>query len=125
MHDCTLPGDLPQTRRFLARHGLELTRKLLQLRRADVLGQSSFQRQDKLRLLDAFSTLVDQAEAEGPCWSLDQLELKGSDLIQGGMVPGPQVGRSLKRALEAVWDGKVSNRREALLEWLSSHPESE
>lgn len=123
MHDCTLPRDLPQTRRFLAKHGLETTRKLLLLRRADVLGQSSFQRQDKLELLEAFAALVDRAEAEGPCWSLEQLELKGSDLIAQGVQPGPEIGRSLKRALEAVLDGEVVNRREALLEWLRVHPE--
>ena len=123
MHDCTLPRDLPQTRRFLAKHGLEITRKLLSLRRADVLGQSSFQRQEKLDLLDSFGALVDQAEAEGPCWSLEQLELKGSDLIAQGVQPGPEIGRSLKRALEAVLDGEVVNRREALLEWLRVHPE--
>ena len=123
MHDCTLPRDLPQTRRFLAKHGLETTRKLLLLRRADVLGQSSFQRQEKLDLLDSFGALVDQAEADGPCWSLEQLELKGSDLIAQGVQPGPEIGRSLKRALEAVLDGEVVNRREALLEWLRVHLE--
>lgn len=122
MHDCTLPETLPQTRRFLAKHGLALTRKLLVLRRADVLGQSSFHRQDKLKLLEAFSALVDQAAEEG-CWTLDQLDLKGADLIAQGAQPGPQVGRSLKRALEAVLDGTVPNRREALLEWLQKHPE--
>lgn len=123
MHDCTLPRDLPYTRRFLAKHGLEITRKLLLLRRADVLGQSSFQRQEKLDLLDSFGALVHRAEAEGPCWSLEQLALKGSDLIAQGIQPGPEIGRSLKRALEAVLDGEVVNRREALLEWLRVHSE--
>ena len=117
IHDCTLPTDLPAARRFLARHGLELTRDLLELRRADVLGQSPFRREEKLGQLSAFAALVDRA-AEQPCWSLRQLALKGSDLTARGMPPGPAVGRALRSVLEAVMDGAVPNRREDLLAWL-------
>ena len=122
IHDCSLPQELPGVRRFLARHGLELTRDLLKLRRADVLGQSRFQREEKLGQLNAFGRLVEEAAGE-PCWSLSQLALRGADLIALGVPAGPDVGRLLKQGLEAVIDGKIPNRREALLDWLREQGE--
>lgn len=122
IHDCSLPQELPGVRRFLARHGLELTRDLLKLRRADVLGQSRFQREEKLGQLNAFGRLVEEAARE-PCWSLSQLALRGADLIALGVPAGPDVGRLLKQGLEAVIDGKIPNRREALLDWLREQGE--
>ena len=63
LHDRSLPEDLPQTRRFLAKTGLDGARELLVLRRADVMAQSEYQRKYKLGQLDAFARLLDEAEA--------------------------------------------------------------
>ncbi|MGN0659637.1 MAG: CCA tRNA nucleotidyltransferase [Emergencia sp.] len=54
---------------------------------------------------------------ENPCWSLQQLALKGGDLIRMGMEPGPQVGRILGEMLEKVIDGELENRSEILLDY--------
>lgn len=120
IHDSPLPQNMPQTRRFLGKYGLPLTRKLLDLRRADVLSQSQYQRPAKLKLLDDFCALVNQAEAEGDCWSVQQLAVKGSDLIAMGIPAGPEVGRCLNRLLQAVLDGEVPNERERLLEYFKN-----
>lgn len=123
MHDRALPQDLPHTRRFLAKYGMDTARSLLRLRRADVLAQSMFHRERKLEELTEFQSLLNRAEAEGACWSLAQLALKGDDLIALGVPPGPGVGRKLKMALDAVMDGAAVNDKAALLEWLRSKRE--
>ncbi len=121
LHDCDLPATMPQTRRFLTRVSLPTARRLLLLRRADVLGQSPYQRERKLRQLDDFAALLDQAAAEGLCCSLEQLALRGSDLVALGIAPGPEIGRRLRLALNAVLDGEAPNERAALLAWLREH----
>lgn len=54
---------------------------------------------------------------ENPCCSLQQLALKGGDLIRMGMEPGPQVGRALGEMLEKVIDGELENSSEVLLDY--------
>lgn len=123
IHDMTLPQDMPGTRRFLAKMPPETAMRLLVLRRADVLGQSRYKREMKLGQLDAFERLLSEAVAQGPCWTLEQLAVKGADLIALGVAPGPEVGRLLKLALSAAMDGIVSNERGALLDYLRGRGE--
>lgn len=118
IHDLTLPQTMPETRRFLAKTSPETALRLLVLRRADVLGQSTYMREEKLGQLDAFERLLGEAVAENACWTLDKLAIKGSDLIARGMPPGPEVGKALKGALNAVIDGIVPNDREKLLDYV-------
>ena len=118
LHDATLPGDLPAVRRFLGKRGIETARMLLTLRRADVLGQSNYRRAEKLAKLSEFEALVEQAVREGPCWSLDQLAIKGRDLVERGITPGPEIGRKLNLALNAVVEGKADNTPDSLFNFL-------
>ena len=118
LHDCSLPQTLPAVRRFLAKTGEQTVRKLLVLRRADVLAQSTYQRTEKLKLLDDFEALCDQVYQDRSCWTIDKLAIRGADLIALGMTPGPAVGRRLHQALDAVIEGTVTNDRDALLKYL-------
>ena len=52
---------------------------------------------------------------EQPCLRVKDLAVSGSDLINLGMQPGPQIGQTLERLLQAVIDGDVRNEREELL----------
>ena len=112
------PQELPGVRRFLARHGLELTRDLLKLRRADVLGQSAFSGRRSWGQLNAFGRLVEEAAggallvaapAGAPGGGLDCL---GSSYRSGcGLRAAETRAGSRHRR-------KIPNRREALLDWL-------
>ena len=42
--------------------------------------------------------------------------VKGADLMEKGMKPGPQLGRTLNALLEKVLAGELPNEKEALLE---------
>ena len=43
------------------------------------------------------------------------LAINGGDLIRAGVKPGPELGRLLNSALDAVIDDNIPNEREALL----------
>lgn len=51
------------------------------------------------------------------CYSLKDLQIKGSDLLSIGIPEGTEIGRMLSQLLSAVMDGKCLNRREALLKY--------
>ena len=55
--------------------------------------------------------------AQGACFSLRQLAVKGNDLTALGL-HGPAVGRALNELLELVIDEKLPNERGMLLEYV-------
>ncbi len=50
-------------------------------------------------------------------YAFETLKISGSDLIQKGMSPGPEMGRILQKAARLQWRGKIKSKREAIL-WL-------
>ncbi len=54
--------------------------------------------------------------ARQACFSLKDLAVNGSDLLELGMTPGPAVGRLLNALLESVLNGETENDRQALLD---------
>lgn len=118
LHDQALPISVPGARRFLAEIGEETMEKLLTLKRADVLAQSDFKRNEKLEKIEAFKAILEQIQQDGSCWTIKQLAVRGADFIALGVKPGPEIGRLLKRGLTGVIEGEVRNEREALLRFL-------
>ncbi|HUY73422.1 MAG TPA: CCA tRNA nucleotidyltransferase [Candidatus Dormibacteraeota bacterium] len=91
--------------------------RLMSLARADVAA-SAYPEPEKLEELQA---RIDDVLAEQPS-RLDPLVL-GDDVMKiRGMGPGPEVGRIKRRLEELVIDGEIAPTREAVLEYLASHP---
>ena len=55
------------------------------------------------------------ALAEGDCYSLAQLQVNGTDVMEAGVRPGRDVGRILSRLLDEVMRGILLNERSVLL----------
>jgi tRNA nucleotidyltransferase/poly(A) polymerase len=68
--------------------------------------------------LDAWEAEVEQRAARQPLWSLQDLAVTGSDLIEAGIPEGPEIGRLNQRFAQWVLDHPEANTREALLERL-------
>ncbi len=66
--------------------------------------------------MDAMEAALDalMGEAVPPCYRLADLAISGNDLLAIGL-RGAEVGRALGVLLDAVIEGRVENRREALL----------
>lgn len=54
------------------------------------------------------------------CYTVGQLAVGGQELLEAGVLPGRPVGETLRWLLEAVITGRVENRREDLLAYLSA-----
>ena len=115
-HDCELTLSERSVRRDLARYGEETLRLLLEVKRADNLAQAEAYR-DRQTLIRQWEDLLELVLAQGACFSLKQLAVKGGDLTALGL-RGPAVGRALEALLELVIDEKLPNERGILLEYV-------
>ena len=84
---------------------------------ADTLGQAEPYRSQRLPQLAQVGELARQILAERPCLTMDALAISGRDLIAAGMNPGPEMGRVLRRLLEAVSEGELDNTSAVLLNY--------
>jgi len=103
-------------RRAMSRIGVENMEDLFAVKRADTLGQSLYQRQEKLAYVDSYERLYFQVLAESQCVQKKDLAINGRDLIDAGMKPGKELGEVLDTLFERVLDEPELNTRESLLE---------
>lgn len=101
-------------RRAVNRIGEDIFEKFLMVKRADILAQSNYRRQEKLDLVDAWETQYREITAQKQCVSLKCLAVTGKDLIAAGMKPGPQLGEMLQQMLDHVLEVPEDNTRERL-----------
>lgn len=120
-HDCELPFSERSVRRNLARYGEETLRLLLEVKRGDNLAQAPAYR-DRQKLIDQWEALMDMVIAQGSCFSLGQLAVRGGDLTALGL-QGPAVGEMLRELLEQVIEEKLPNDREILLTYAKERRE--
>ena len=105
------PIDALRARRFLAEHGEELARDLLDQKEADLRAK---QPEDwELPALARLRAEV-EAERESP-HRIGDLAVDGADLIALGFRESPELGRLLATLLDEVIEDPTRNTREALL----------
>jgi tRNA nucleotidyltransferase (CCA-adding enzyme) len=97
-------------RRFLREHGDELAFDLVTHKQADLTGK---QRPDDERAAARLRELLEQERTQPH--RLEDLAIDGSDLLELGYREGPELGRALEEALDAVVDEPALNTREQLL----------
>ncbi len=115
-HDAQLPPRSQVIRRWLNRLGPEAFFQLLEVKRADHMGQAPEKVKDRLTELDEIKAKAEQILAERQCLTLKDLAVNGRDVIAAGVTPGPEVGRVLEGLLEQVLSGKTPNSQSILLE---------
>ena len=113
-HDHQIENSDKIIKRMLRRLGEEGLFDLLDMKRADNLGQSEeFRyRQDILQELESSARRI---IGEKACFSLKDMNIKGSDLIKLGMVQGPEIGEVLEMLLDKVISGEIKNDIQELI----------
>ena len=114
-HDVQIPNRERSVHKWLGRLGPETFFQLLEIKRADGMGQAYELVKDRLAELEEMKSKAEEIIAQGQCVSLKDLAVNGRDVIAAGIAPGPEVGRILNRLLEQVLSESVQNRRETLL----------
>lgn len=120
-----LVHDAPARRRWAARMGRRTLDDIFRIWRAAVESRA-----DRDAEVDATDTGIDATGREverviaaiegdlgaGIPLSTRELAVAGRDLVALGWQPGPDIGKALKRLLEAVWEDPAANERSTLLE---------
>lgn len=117
-HDYRMEATEKNVRRAMNIIGEELFPYYMEVRRADVLAQSLYKREEKIQNLDEIEELYQKIVALGQCVSLKTLAVNGSDLIAAGMKPGKKIGEKLEELLELVIDDPDMNTKEKLFQYL-------
>lgn len=103
--------------RRLARDAGPVLDRLMALARADIAA-SAYPEPEKL---DELQGRLDAVRAERP--SRLQPLITGEEIMRAlGIGPGPEVGRIKQKLEELVIDGELSPERQALIDYLSEHP---
>ena len=118
-HDLRMPATAKSVRRAMNQIGEELFPYYMEVRRADVLAQSMYQREEKIENLDQIEELYRQIVEDGDCVSLKDLAVTGRDLIASGMKPGKEIGEKLEELLKLVIEDPKLNTKEELLKRLN------
>lgn len=114
-HDYRMPVAEKNVRRAMNRIGEELFPLYLEVRRADVLAQSLYRREEKLADIDGVEKLYHKILEAGQCVTLKNLAVTGKDLIAAGMDPGKEIGETLNRLLDLVIEKPELNTKAELL----------
>lgn len=102
-------------RRAMHRIGLEQYPGLFAVKRADILAQSDYQREEKLAYVADYERIYKAVMEKEQCVTIKDLAINGSDLIAAGMQQGRELGVVLKALLERVLDEPELNTKEQLL----------
>lgn len=123
-HNDILLPDPVNVRRALARLGEVQTRRLVQVKVADLIAHDlAGEREKILTLFAEISDVIDEVVARGDCTSVKALAIGGQDMMALGL-SGRAIGQMLNAALELVLEKPEMNTRETLLNWVRSNLEN-
>lgn len=111
-----LVPDMRVVRRAINKIGADVFPQFLKIKRADVLAQSMYLREEKLEGLEEWRKFYEEIMSRKQCTSLKSLAITGTDLIATGREPGKELGAILNALLEWVLEHPEDNQKEFLLE---------
>lgn len=106
---------LQTVRRAMNKIGEDAFPALFQVKYADMMAQSDYLRDEKLKRLEYWKRLYTEICEKEQCVSLKTLAVTGSDLIAAGMKPGKELGEVLQKLLQLVLDDPSCNTKDKLL----------
>lgn len=114
-HDADINESNQFIKKWLNKIGDSQFDRLLQVKYADVMGQSDYQREKKLKKLENIEKIKKQVFQESQCYSLKDLAVNGRDLIEVGIQDGKKIGEILEWLLEQVIENRLENKRGDLI----------
>lgn len=118
-HDYGIGNDkitMKSFRRTMSKMGIDYFEPLILLRRADMLGQSDYNREQKEANIKLMQEMYRTILEEDQCLAVKDLNLNGKDLQELGVKPGPDMGKILSGLLDFVLDNPELNTKEQLMQ---------
>ena len=113
-HNVTLEITDKCIKRWLNKIGEEQFKRLLSLRRADILGQSPINQDVRLEKVNTLEEILEDVLEQQACFSIKNLAVNGDDLIAAGMKPGKEIGAVLNQMLDLVLNDECANDKNTL-----------
>ena len=114
-HDYNIDTTPKAVRRALNKIGEEYFSQILEIKRADMLSQSLYKREEKQQALEKIEVIYNEILDKKQCVSLKTLKVTGNDLMQAGVPQGKRVGEILQALLEDVIENPEHNTFEYLI----------
>lgn len=102
-------------RRAVNKIGEDLFDDFILAKKADLLAQSMYLREEKLSNLAAWDACYREIREAEECVSLRTLAVNGRDLIAAGLQPGRELGDILKQLLDEVLETPEKNEKDYLI----------
>ena len=115
-HEDRYPATERNLRRAINKAGEECFPLLFFVNEADCLAQSDYQRTEKLERLEQLRSLYTGILEKKQCLNIKDLAVKGRDLMDAGISPGPEMGQILEAMLKDVLEEPEHNDKQYLLE---------
>ena len=107
---------MAKVRRMVSKVGIDYFEPLLKLQRADILAQSSYLQDKKLKVLDEVTAIYQEVKKNHDCLTIKDLDIDGVTQIRNGIPAGTRMGIILERLLDMVIEEPKLNQRAILLE---------
>ena len=114
-HDDNPPLTQRNVRRAICRAGISQYPDIFAVKRADILAQSGYKKEEKLHYVDAYEAVYEQIIESKQCLTIKELAVDGSDLLAAGIPQGKAIGAKLQELLELVLEQPERNTKEFLL----------
>lgn len=114
-HDRQLGESEKSIRKVIADIGTDLFEALLQIKKADIVAQSSEKAAQRLAVLDRIKAVYEKLMTKNQCLSIKALAISGNDLIEIGFKQDKTLGAVLKILFNKVLEQPELNRRDILL----------
>ncbi len=117
-HDIEPPQTKKGVRRLVVKLGEPTVRDLIACWKADSADRAAPVRKRNLAFIGVTEGLLDELMAQESCFSLRDLAVDGSDMLELGMEPGPALGDTLRELFRMVTEEGVPNEKETLLRYV-------
>lgn len=119
-HDATFNVGEKYIKRWLNKIGEEQFRRLLQIKRADIIAQNPIYSLDRLQKIYEIEDLLTEILSKEECFSLRDLAINGNDVKTIMKIKeGKEIGYWLNEILNRVINGDLSNNRYDLIYWMT------
>lgn len=116
-HDAKFEVSERNIRHWLGKIGPEQYERLLDVRVADIMGQKEEYQPQRLEKVRKMRALYKEMMKKEQCYTLKELAISGTNLINVGYKPGKELGCMLKELLQMVVDGELENDEETLVSY--------
>ena len=107
---------MAKVRRLVSQVGIDYFEPLLELQRADILAQSNYMQDKKIKVLDETFAIYQEVKKNHDCLTIKDLNIDGVTLIRNGIPAGKRMVTILEKLLDMVIEEPKLNQRPVLIE---------